>query len=417
MAIAERIPHLIRGSSAPDRPLRATLKLAHAGWLVLFTALALSLAGIYAIDVATSPAPMQGPLDLSAQAWKQVVFLILGMLGALVLALPHYKLFAYVAWPAALASLGLLVFLLLPGVPSWLVAPVNGARAWINLPLFNLQPSEPAKIAYVLFMALYLRRREPPERFLDLIPPGLLTLVPMGLITLQPDLGTASLFVPSLFGMLVTAGARLRHLALVVCLALAAAPAAWPFLLPHQKERFEALVQQVQGDRSREHDINFQSFTAQRLIGAGGLRGQPEDRARALVHFNVLPESHNDMIFAVISLRFGIAGAVALTVGFVCYFAAALLVAAMCKDRFGRIAAVGIASFIAAQVVINIGMNIGLLPIIGITLPFISYGGSSMLTCWAMTGILFNIAMRRELTPYKPAPRYPLGQEPYDRRK
>lgn len=406
------IVDLIKGSSAPGRSVLSTIRLAHAGWVVLFTALALSLVGVYAIDLATNPSPTQS-LDLSAQAWKQVVFLILGLLGFVVVALPHYKLGMYIAWPAAVLSLGLLVFLLIPGVPTFLVEPVNGARAWIKFPLFNIQPSEPAKIAYVLFMALYLRRREPPETLFALIPPGLLTLIPVGLITVQPDLGTASLFVPSLFGMLVTAGARLRYLALIVVMAALAAPIAWPFLLPHQKARFEALVQQVQGDRSREHDINFQSFTAQRLIASGGILGQPEDRTRALVYFNRLPEPHNDMVFAVVSTRFGVLGAVGLTTLFVVYFAGALSVAAMCKDRFGRIAAVGIAGFIAAQVVINIGMNIGLLPIIGITLPFISYGGSSMLTCWAMTGILFSIAMRRELTPYNPAPRYPLGQEPH----
>jgi cell division protein FtsW (lipid II flippase) len=407
---------LIRGSSHSARSVRSTIRVAHAGWLALATALALSLLGIYAVDLATNHSS-SGLLDLSAQAWKQIVFLILGVIGALVIALPHYKLFMFLAWPAAFVSLALLVFLLVPGVPSWLVAPVNGARAWINLPLFNLQPSEPAKIAFVLFMALYLRRRDPPEKFLSLIPPGLLALIPVGLITLQPDLGTACLFVPSLFGMLVTAGARLRHLALAVVIAGVAAPAAWPFLLPHQKARFEALVQQIEGDRSREHDINFQSFTAQRLIGAGGLTGQPDDRTRALVYFNRLPEPHNDMVFSVIATRFGVVGAIAVTGLFIGHFASALLVAAMCKDRFGRIVAVGVAGFIAAQVVVNIGMNIGLLPIIGVTLPFVSYGGSSVLTCWAMTGLLFNIAMRRELTPYNPAPRYPLGQEPYERKK
>lgn len=404
---------LIKGSSSPVRSLRSTIRLAHAGWLVLLAALALSLVGIYTVDLATNHEP-HGPFDLSALAWKQIVFLIVGLLGAVVIALPHYKLFMFVAWASAFFSLALLVYLLTPGVP--LVTPINGARAWINLPVFNLQPSEPAKIAYVLAMALYLRQREPPETLAGLVAPGVLTMIPVGLITLQPDLGTASLFIPSLFGMLVTAGARLRHLAMIIVAAALTAPLAWPFLLPHQKARFEALVQQVQGDRSREHDINFQSFTAQRLIGAGGLTGQSDAKARALVHFNRLPEAHNDMAFSVVSTRFGVAGAVGVLAMFLAWFGGAMAVAAMSKDRFGRVVAVGIASFIAAHVVVNVGMNIGLLPIIGVTLPFVSYGGSSMLTCWLMTGLLFNIAMRRELTPYNPAPRYPLGQQPYERR-
>lgn len=406
---------LIKGSSSPVRSLRSTIRLVHAGWVVLLAGLGLSLIGVYAIDVATNPAPV-GALDLSALAWKQVVFLIVGLLGAVLIALPHYKLFAFVAWPMAFLALALLVFLLIPGVPRWIVAPINGARAWITFPVFNLQPSEPAKIAYVLFMALYLRRREPPATLRALVLPGLLTLAPVGLITLQPDLGTASLFIPSLFGMLVTAGAHLRHLLLIVVAASLTAPLAWPFLMPHQKSRFEALLQQIQGDRSREQDINFQSFTAQRLIGAGGITGQDDAKARALVRFNRLPEAHNDMIFAVVSTRFGVLGALGVIGLFLVWFAGAMVVAAMCKDRFGRISAVGLAAFIAAHVVVNVGMNIGLLPIIGVTLPFVSYGGSSMLTCWLMNGLLFNIAMRRELTPYNPAPRYPLGQQPYERK-
>lgn len=405
---------IIKGTDSPARSLRSTVRFAHAGWLCLVVALALSLVGIYAIDLASNPGS-RGLLDLSALAWKQVVFLIIGALAALLVALPHYKVFMYLAWPLALVSLGLLVFLLLPGVPKSIVAPINGARAWINLPLFNLQPSEPAKIAYVLALALFLRQREAPTSLGALVAPGVLTAIPVGLITLQPDLGTASLFGPAVFGMLIAAGARLRYLALIVLAASLAAPSVWPFLLPHQKARFEALVQQVRGDRSREHDINYQSFTAQRLIGAGGLSGRDDARTRALVAFNELPEAHNDMVFSVISTRFGVLGAGGVIILFSVWFGSALAVAAACRDRFGRYVCVGLASFVAAQVVVNVGMNIGLLPIIGITLPFLSYGGSSMLTCWAMTGLIIGIGLRWEPTPYKPAPRYPLGQEPHGR--
>lgn len=403
---------LIKGTDSPVRSLRTTIKLVHAGWVCLFAALALSLIGIYAIDLATNMHP-SGRWNLSFFAWKQVVFLVLGILAGLLIALPHYKLFAFIAWPAAAVALGLLLLLLVPGVPGWLVSPVNGARAWISLPSFNLQPSEPAKVAFVLVMALYLRQRPAPDRFASLLMPGMMALVPIALITLEPDLGTASLFVPSLAAMLVAAGARLRHLLLIVTAGLLVAPLAWPFLMPHQKARFEALVQQIQGDRSRENDINFQSFTAQRLIGAGSLTGQDDASTRALVHFNRLPEAHNDMVFAVIATRYGVLGAIGVLSLFLIYVAAALLIAALSKDRFGRIIVVGSAAFIAAHVVINVGMNIGLLPIIGVTLPFVSYGGSSMITCWLLTGLIFNVASRREITPWNPSPRYPLGHEPH----
>ena len=118
---------LIKGSSSPVRTVRSTIRLAHAGWVVLAAAAVLSFVGIYVIDVASNPSP-RGVLDLSALAWKQVVFLIIGLLGALLVALPHYKLFMLVAWPLAAISLALLLFLLVPGVPTSLVEEINGVK-------------------------------------------------------------------------------------------------------------------------------------------------------------------------------------------------------------------------------------------------------------------------------------------------
>jgi rod shape determining protein RodA len=194
--------------------------------------------------------------------------------------------------------------------------------------------------------------------------------------------------------MLLAAGARLKHLAAVVLVGALAGPAAYPLLKPHQQQRIVGLINMIQGNPEGADDINYQSLTAVRLAGAGKFSGLPEEKSRALVHFNRLPERHNDMIFAVIVNRFGFVGGVGVLALYGVWFLGALVTAAMCKDPFGRLVVVGCTTIIASQMYINVGMNLALLPIIGLTLPFVSYGGSSMLTVWLMTGLVLNVATR-----------------------
>lgn len=399
---------LLRSSAVSDAG-RSRVSLANVGWIVVIAGLLLSAIGVYAIDVAMLPKP-EGPWDLAASAQSQLTFLGVALAAAALVALPHYRLIGVLAVPVALLALGLLIFLLVPVVPSSIVRPINGARAWINLGFTNFQPSEVAKIAFVLVVARYLRFRTQHRRFLGLVAPGLIAAVPIGLITLQPDLGQASLFVPALFAMLVAAGARLRHLAIIVVAASLAAPAAFPLLLPHQQQRIAGLWSQVRGDRTGEQTINYQSFMAQTYVGAGEGAGMPDPRARTLISYNRLPARHNDMVFSVIVMRFGMLGGAAVLALYLIWFGGALWVAGLCRDPFGRLLVVGLASFVAAQVVVNIGMNVGLLPIIGIALPFLSAGGSSLLTTWLMTGLVVNVAMRRPVPPFRPSFEY--GDEP-----
>lgn len=394
----ETLSRLVRGSTSSRDTVRESLRLINASWLCVIAGVGLTLIGVYAIDVAQN---VDGASQLAGEAWRQVVFATIGMLAATFIALPHYRLLSILSWPAMVLIIGLLIFVLLPFVPTAIVRPRNGARGWISLGVTDFQPAEVAKIVYVLVVARYLRFRTQHRKFFGLIVPGLLTIPPVALITLQPDLGTASLFVPSLFAILVAAGARLRHLAIIVLCAALAAPAVYPMLQPHQKVRIEGMIRQIQGDRSSAQDINYQSFTAQTLIGAGQKEGVSDPAARALVHYNSLPERHNDMIFSVVVARFGLVGALGVFGLYLTWIAGALLVAASCREPFGRLVAVGLTGFIGAQMVINIGMNVGLLPIIGITLPFLSYGGSSMLTVWLMTGLIVNVALHRPRPPYR----------------
>jgi len=363
----------------------------HPAWLTLAASVGLATLGIYCINLTAGV----GAEGLSFHAQRQAIFLLLGLGAGAVVAAPHYARIRAVTPLLAIAAIGLLVFVLIPWIPESIVKPRNGARRWISLVVTDFQPSELAKIVYVLAMASYFRFRKNYRTLKGLIPPALITLVPMGLILIEPDLGTALLFGPMLFAMLIAAGAKLWHLALIVLVMSASAPAMYPALRPHQKARVQALINQIKGDDRYNDSINYQGDRAQTLVGAGGFAGLGGEKSRAVVDFNELPEDHNDMIFAVISNRFGFLGGL-MTMGlYLLWAGGALLTAAGCKDPYGRLVCVGLAGLVAAQASVNIGMTIGVLPITGMTLPFVSYGGSSLVTSFLMVGLIFNVAMRR----------------------
>jgi rod shape determining protein RodA len=362
---------------------------------MVVASLALSLLSIYLIDVASTRDPYDGVRPLAAPAARQALYLLIAIAASLLTLVPRYRRLGAVSWALLGISVLLLIFLLIPGVPASIVRPRNGARSWIDLGVADFQPSEVAKIAYVLVLAWYLRFRRNHRTLSGLLPPAIITFIPVGLIMLQPDLGTAVLFIPALFAVLVAAGAKLRHLFMIVLIATLAAPAVYPILKPHQKQRIVGLILQVRGDTSADQDINMQSVTSQRLVGAGGSTGVGDAHSRMLLHYNALPERRTDMIFAVACNRFGWLGGLAIFALYGLWALGAIATAAACREPFGRLACVGLLGFIGAQVFINIGMNLGIVPIVGITLPYMSFGGSSMLTVWIMTGLIVNIAWRR----------------------
>lgn len=388
-----------RGTALPA--MRRTFQFLGDGgvaWIVVLATLALCLIGVKAIDVATVLEPVPGKV-LGSVATKQMVFILVGVIAACCAAAVHYRVWGWASWPFLGVMLCFLIFVLIPWVPTWLVRPRNGARGWIDFGPIEFQPAELTKIAYVLALAWYMRYSTSHRTFLGLIPPALIAGVPIGLITLQPDFGTALLFIPVLFAVLVAAGAKLKHLAIVVLVAALCAPAMYPLLKPHQKARIEGLIKQVQGDTSADREINMQSATAQRLIGAGQGTGMGEALSRAATHYSRLPERHNDMVFAVIVNRWGFSGGLGVLLLYFLWVAGAIGTAATIREPFARLVIIGFAIFVAGQVFVNVGMNIGIVPIIGITLPFISYGGSSMVTGWLMTGIILGIAVRRSSMP------------------
>lgn len=353
-------------------------------WLSLAAAVLLSIAGILAIGT-TRP----------DHAARQSIFLVIGVAAAAAVALPHYRVYRRAIVALALLSLALLVFVLLPFVPESIVRPRNGARAWIALGPVDFQPSELAKTAYILALASWLSATRSHRTWKGFTAILLATCVPAGLIVLEPDLGSAILFAPTMVAMLIAAGARKRHLLATLFLAAAMVPIAYAFLLkPYQRARIDSIAAQIAGDTRFEKREGFQGWRAMRLVGSGGLAGVGESHARALVRFNGLPEEHNDMIFAVVCVRWGILGGAFVWTAFLLFALGGLLVAAIHRDPFARLVAVGLVSVAFTQMTINTGMTIGLLPITGITLPFVSYGGSSLVASWIGVGLLVGIGLR-----------------------
>lgn len=373
--------HRIASTPRPSSPL-AWLNPA---LLTVVAAAVLTVLGVAAIET-TEPALSR----------RQLAFAAAGIVAGAIAAVPSPRATRSVAWPLYLFTIFLLVVVLLPFMPEWLVHARKGSRRWINLGLVDFQPSELAKLAYVLVLALWLRATEHHRRLVGLLPPFVLTLAPLALILIEPDLGTSLLFIPTLLAMLLAAGARKRHIGAIVAMGLLVAPASYPVLEPHQRDRIDALVAQVRGDERYAQDIGFQGARAMTLAGAGGWTGVGREHAEALVHFNRLPEEHNDMIFAVIVCRWGVLGGMVTWSMYLLAAAGGVLTALVARDPFSRLVAVGLTTLLLTQAIINTGMNVGLLPITGMTLPFVSYGGSSLVSLWIMVGVLYGVALRRD---------------------
>lgn len=369
----------------------------HPGWYALFAAIALSFVGVLAIETAGEA----GNASQQARFWLPVALTVMA-----ICATPRPRWIGHAAYPLFVAVLIVLVIMALPFIPRSIVPLRNGARAWISLgPKITLQPSELTKVLFILSMAWYLRYRSSYRTLRGLLVPFFIMFIPVALILKQPDLGTALLFAPTLFVMLVAAGAKLRHLGLLLGLVAVTigvnvavalwAPDSMQLLRPHQRARIVSMVSLAQGDTRYIQSSAYQQDKAMTLVSAGGVTGYGAERSETIVKFNKIPHVHNDMILAVIANRWGAMGVFGVLGLYGLLTGSFLLIAARSKDPLAQLACVGFAGMIFTQVVINVGMNLGLLPITGITLPFISYGGSSLVATFIMVGLAINFASRR----------------------
>ena len=372
------------------------------GWGALLAAVALTAIGILAITTAE-------PRYAAVQArWLMIALAVAG-----VCTIPHPRDIGRAAYPLMGVMLILLAVILIPFMPRSIVPVRNGATCWINLRFMMFQPSEVTKVLFVLAMAWYLRYGDSWRTIRGLTKTFVMLLVPLTLILLEPDLGTALIFAPTLFAMLVAAGARLSHLGTLIAMAMLVIavnvavvyvlPDSMQVLEPHQRQRIVALISQIQGDSRYENDIGYQQSKAMTLVGSGGLTGYGDVKSATMVRFNKLPEDHNDMIYAVIVNRWGWVGGVATLGLYLVMVLSMFAVAMVSKDAFAQISAVGFAGLIFSQAAINIGITLGVLPVTGITLPFVSYGGSSLVAMFAVIGLILNFASRRPVMLTRPS--------------
>ena len=387
----DREPFTARGLHEQAKELHVGgIRWWNVGWICVAAALLLNLVGIVAIGT-TEP----------GFARKQAMFIPIGLVAATIAAIPDYRRFRQWVPAMCVVTIVLLVFVLIPFVPEVIVRPRKGARRWINLGVTDFQPSEFAKVVWMLAMASWFRLRWNIRSIPGFLLPFAITAIPVVLILLEPDLGTALLFVPTLFALLLVAGARLWHLGLVIGVGVVAVssvlfvPSVQGLLKSHQQDRVKAVVAQWNEDPRYRSDIGYQGFKAMMLVGAGGDAGVGRDHASTLVRYNHLPEEHNDMVFAVVTCRWGLAGGLVIFGLYGLLAIGGYLVSAFARDMVGRILAAGLVTMLLVQMVINTGMTIGLLPITGMTLPFVSAGGSSLVTAWMTGGLILNVALRR----------------------
>ena len=355
-----------------------------ANWPVLAAVAVLSTAGIVAI---WAQKPELGQTQLE--------YLLVAVICMALVQAVNYTVIGRYAWVFYFLSLLLVLYTAAGAVAGAHqhhltgVEKRNGAYAWINFGFITLEPSELMKISFVVALARYLRFRASFRTLRGLLPPFALAIVPVGLILAQPDLGVAALFFPTLLAMLFVAGAKGGHIGLIVGSATVVALIFWfsPFVHPYQRDRVVKFW-------SSDPNANYQQDRAMSAMGAGGLSGKGIDNLSVSRH---VPEAENDMIFAVIGEQFGFLGSAAVLLAYVVLFAAGIEISAATREPFGRLVALGIVVLLATQTLLNLMVVMRLFPVTGVTLPFVSSGGSSLVASFIAAGLLLNIGQTRTL--------------------
>lgn len=311
-------------------------------------------------------------------------------LAAVATAVPYRRVLD-LAWPLWGLSVALLVAVLVLGESR------NGATRWLQVGPAGLQPSEFAKVAQVLVLARYVRFRSDQRTFKGLFVPFLLTLVPTALVLKEPDLGTASMFAPVLFVMLWAAGARTKHLVAVVALGVASLPLLYRALPEgnYQKNRVDAFlgIPTSGKDKMVRAPDTFQRDNAIAAVAAGGLVGHAASD-ESPVQFTRVPEQWTDFVFVVHAEEWGFAGVALLLAAWAALLGGLTMIGGELKEPAARLMCVGAIALLGTQACVNMAMTMGSLPITGVPLPFVSYGGSSMLASWLLLALVLNAKAR-----------------------
>jgi cell division protein FtsW len=357
---------------AKQRPLEWQL-------LVLVT-LGLTCFGLVMVYSATSASAALGNGNPVGYLERQGAYAAIGLVLLVIAARTDFRKLRLFAPTLILAALGACLAVLVIG------ERINGARRWIGFGPAAFQPSELAKLALVVWCAAYLARRPAPRTLRDLARPiGTLVGLFCVLVLVEPDLGTVITVVVMVGAILLVSGTPLPTLAAAYTLVIGLGGlAAW--ISPYRRARLFTFLDPWKDPLG----AGLQNVQAQISIGSGGIFGRGLGQGIEKIHY--LPEAHTDMIFAVIGEELGLVGAAVLVAGYCAFAYAGLRLAISCKDPFGKRLAAGITALVCGQAAINLAAVLGLAPLTGIPLPFVSYGGSSLVITLLSVGILLNIA-------------------------
>ncbi len=363
-------------------------------FLLLVAMLLLVALGVAMVRSATLNTP-----DLADLWRRQANFAVMGLALFLVLAAVPYTWWRSIWWLGYLIALGLLVLVLFVGRSE-----IGDVRRWFYIGTFRFQPSFPAMLLHIFAVAAVLeyrpsrRRRLPTNGEQEETPPGLVPYILSGLITLvlaglvfrEPDLSTAAIYGVVWLAMAFISGVRLVYLFGTFALGLVGAIPLWQIMRPYQRERLLVFL-----NPERDPGALYNIHQALISIGSGGLWGQGYGvGSQSQLHF--LRVRHTDFIFSVIGEELGFIGVMLMLSLYLIIAWRLLRAALLAPDRFGRLIVAGMGAIIFSPLLINVGMNIGLLPVTGLPLPFISYGGTALLTYMAALGLVESVAMRHQ---------------------
>ena len=356
-------------------------------WATLISTLALIGLGILMLQTTSSP-EAQG---LENRAVQQAALAGIGLVLAISMSQIDYRFLKGLAIPSYIGGLLALCLVLFIGDASL------GARRWFDLGLIVIQPSEIMKIAAIVFFAKHLSERHESIRSLRSVLTSLgIALFPVSLILLEPDLGTAVVFLCIWLAMIFVAGARAWHLVLPIGVGLAAFPFGWFFAQDYMRQRFVMFF----NPSSDPLGAGYNVLQAQISIGSGGYFGQGIGQGtQSKLEF--LRVRDTDFIFAMLGEQLGLVGTLGLVLFFALLITQGIFIALRARDTFGQLLAIGVAAMLFTQSFVNIGMNVGLMPVTGITLPLVSFGKNSLLVTLIGIGFLLSVHTHRTSAPFR----------------
>ncbi|PIU01168.1 MAG: rod shape-determining protein RodA [Bdellovibrionales bacterium CG10_big_fil_rev_8_21_14_0_10_45_34] len=353
---------------------------------LILVILALHLVGLINLFSATHSA---GSIDIDRTFLNQCIWVALGWTSFFVMTFVDYQTISRLSIPFYIFNIASLAYVSAFGHISL------GAQRWINFGFFKFQPSETAKLSIIFILSTILARKSQPNGldFKDLLVPIGVTILPFALTVTQPDLGTAMMLALIAGSLIYFVKVRLRVLVTVVALISVTLPIAWNFALrDYQKNRVLTFLDPGRDPRG----AGYNSIQSRIAVGSGRVLGKGF-RQGTQSQLEFLPERHTDFIYSVLSEEHGFVGSLTTVVLFILLLVLALRIATQAKNKLGTLLAVGTAAMVFWHFCINIGMVIGILPIVGIPLPLLSYGGSSMLSTMTALGILSNISLKKYL--------------------